>query len=149
MQDLLFANCCELLFRTAVSHFSNCFTRLLAQSAATQSDISATCGIPRGTISLYASAQRGISVNALEKLLTAFPDVNDQLDLVIAHLHDETPPSHGSSIRIEPAEMVVREDPPKAYANRELEQAIELLRTRALGDQDLRNVILDLERFAR
>lgn len=113
----------------------------------TQAEVSTASGILRGTLSLYASGDRGISVNALGELLRAFPDKEDQLALVAAHLQDEIPNNLHGAITIEfPRTSRVEEASPNA---KPLDVALHLIRLRAESDEDVRRLVLDLERILR
>jgi transcriptional regulator with XRE-family HTH domain len=140
-----------LLFRSLpdlwlkMSYFSATLTRLLRNT--TQAEVAGASGIPRSSIAQYATGDRGISVSALGQLLQAFPDPVDQLDLVRAHLRDETPPEVAHAVFIDTRTDVVREDPPPAEWHQELGQALELLRVYAEKDPDVRRVVLDLAKI--
>lgn len=133
-----------------MSHFSNALTRLL--SGATHAEIAGASGIPRGSITQYASGDRGISVGALGQLLQAFPDAEDQLDLVRAHLRDEIPAEVFDLIDIHtkgPRSGRLQEDAPAPVWKKDLDAALDLLRVRAERDESVRKLILDLEEVLR
>lgn len=123
-----------------MSFFSNELARLLRER--TQAEISAASGLPRSSIAQYANGDRGISVTALNELLKAFPDREDQLSLQAAHLQDEIAPSLHGLITIEfPRTMRVEE--PSASA-KTIDEALATLRRRSGEDDDVRKLVLHI-----
>jgi len=127
-------------FAPPVSFFSNELSRLLKER--TQIEVAAASGLPRSSIAQYASGDRGISVAALNELLRAFPDREDQLALVAAHLQDEIPPSLHGLITIEfPRTLRVEEPSPNAKT---IDEAFATLRRRSEEDDDVRKLVLHI-----
>lgn len=128
-----------------MSYFSQTLSRLTKDR--THAEIAAASGIPRGTVSFYASGDRGISVSALGQLLQAFPDEEDRLDLVRAHLRDEIPAEVFAAIDIRTKTTgTFREGPPAPPWKKDIDRAIEALRSKAENDEDVRRLIMDLEK---
>lgn len=129
---------------SGMSYFSTTLTRLLKDR--TQSEIAKASGLPRSTIANYAIDTSGITVSALGQLLQAFPDHEDQMDLVRAHLRDEIPASIYDRVEIRTSGGTLREDRPPAAWQKELDRAIDALRSAAECNEDVRRLILDLEK---
>lgn len=129
-----------------MGHFSNKLSELLQDR--TQQPVADTSGLARGTISLYSSGARNISVAALEKLLEAFPDPAEKFALVRAFLLDQVPASQFDAVAIEPRNHALQE-PAAEYrtTDKELSAALMRLERIAKRNADLRRVLLDLARI--
>lgn len=130
-----------------MSYFSTTLNRLM--KGRTQAEISKASGLPRSSIANYAIENSGITVTALAQLLGAFPDEQDRLDLVRAHLRDEIPAEVFDQITIATRCDSLAEDRPQPPAppwRKDIDRAIDMLRERAETDPDVRQLILDLER---
>lgn len=136
-----------LLQQLIVSHFSTTLTRLMSNY--TQAEVASVSGIARSTIANYALGNVGITVGALGQLLRAFPQRADQLALVRAHLRDEIPADVYGEIEVEATNSSAHEDAPPAPWTKDLDVAIELLRVRAMEDEDVRRLVFDLEKVLR
>lgn len=131
-----------------MGYFSNKLTQLLANR--TQQPIADISGIARGTLSLYASGDRNISVGALEKLMLAFPDATERFELIRAHLQDEIPREQFNHVAIIPNGQEVHEERFRAEVyDKDMDAAIALLKLAARKDEDVRKVLLDLARVVR
>lgn len=135
------------LQQSVVSHFSTTLSRLMSNY--TQAEVAAASGIARSTIANYALGNVGITVGALGQLLQAFPQRDDQLALVRAHLLDEIPADAYGEIDVEPRVSGAGEEAPPAPWAKDVDGAIELLRVRAMEDEDVRRLVLDLEKVLR
>lgn len=125
-----------------MGHFSNKLSELLEDR--TQQPIADTSGLARGTISLYSSGARNISVGALERLLPAFSDPAEKFALVRAFLLDQVPASEFKTVSIEPSSRTLQESAGNYQTDKDLSAAMLLLQRRAARDQDVRQVLLDL-----
>lgn len=145
-----------------MSHFSATLTRLL--SGRTQSEVASAAGIPRGSLSQYATDTRGITVGALTELLKAFPDTLDQFDLIRAHLRDEIPATHyeqidivlkshisdgtlretGKPLSLDEIKKQMSDGDTTPAWRKNLEASIATIRVAAEKDEDARNLITDL-----
>lgn len=126
------------------SYFSAALSRVMA--GRTQAEVARAAGLPRSTVANYIVDTSGITVGALTQLLNAFPEEQDRLDLVRAHLRDETPAEVIDRIIIDCRCDSLREDPPPPPWKKDIDRAIEALRARAEADEDVRRLILDLEK---
>lgn len=131
-----------------VGYFSNQLYNLI--QGGTQQPIAEASGLARGTISLYATGARNISVGALEKLLKAFPDPAVKFSLLHAYLLDHVPPSEFKSVTIEPREEMIQEAA-DAYQtmDKELGATMAHLQQAATRDEDIRKVLVDLANIIR
>lgn len=132
-----------------MSYFSTTLTALL--KGRTQAEVAKASGLPRSTIANYAIDTSGITVTALGQLLQAFPDREDQLNLVRAHLRDEIPADVYAEIQIHTSMggMVQEQSQTQSYGRpwlKDLDRAFESLRVAAERDEDLRKLIIDLEK---
>jgi len=147
-QDFLVAMGSGLPVEDGVGYFSNQLSELLRDR--TQQPVADVSGLARGTVSLYASGARNISVDALERLLKAFADPAEKFMLVRAFLLDQVPASQFAGVTIEPKRRMLQEAAALyGTIDKDLGAALAALQQAAVRDADVRKVLLDLARIVR
>ncbi len=82
-----------------MSYFSTALRAIIEKSGESRASLAARVGIPTSNLHQYVHGRTRPDAALLEKLCTVMTE-EEQVALVIAHLHDETPKSIESLIRI-------------------------------------------------